>query len=424
MSTNLRRFSLVVLALTGCSDAASPPEAPTGVVTPLAQWSGGALQLRVTGYATETPILVADGTDTLALSRLDDSTFALRVPDGPSGAVSLDLRFGRQTVPVGSVQRVGFRGGQSISPGFYGELITAHRGTTPVVVGASMTAGNDGPIQALDLGSMTVTAYPGLFAAEYYGISPTFRPDQFVVLDSARVPAIWQLWPTPVKIDTIGSRPPAVRQLARLSDSVWLSTSSHYSWTRRGSTTVIPALSLQTESPWAIFISPTGNLAISALAVGQPGVHVFNAQTGDTAYSLGAGFKNAQWAGFSPDGSTLFVLGGKTVTLGADSLVRLQAATGAVQAGVRVETGTNMAIDPVKPLIYVESRADTLPTILVLDAVTLTEVARLHAAPVPGFTGCNATCFEGALAVDRVRNQLHLVWVGSTSQVWSFDLVP
>lgn len=396
---------------------------PVVAISPSAQWSGGEIQLTseaFTGGAL--PVLLA-GAETLAVRRISDSIVAATVPLGASGSVPLELAVGRSRYPAGTVTRVGFHGTSTVTPGFYGELLTTFNGGTPIVVGTASPGAVLGPIQSLDLGSMQLTSYPGIFGASYYGVSPTPHPSEFVVQDSLKRPLLWRLWPTPALVDSPPSGLALTRQLARFSDSVWVLTSHHYSNTYRNSSAVFPGEGLQMESPWMIYLSPRGDRATFAVGTSPlTGVPVFNSITGDTAYSLGPGFSQSQAAAFSPDGDRIFFLGGGDAR---DSLLSVRASTGAVLAGTRLPDGApfNMAADPAESLVYVETLANGQPTVLVYD-YQFRLVGRLPAPAIAGSPGCSIACFEGTVSVDRVRNQLHLVWTGATSFIWTYDLLP
>jgi len=428
VKTNLAGGLLVLVA--ACSDSTSPSSPPAVTIAPIANWSGGEVTLTSAAFATAAlPVLVV-GAETLSVHRTGDSSVAAALPLGPSGPVTIQLAQGHRRHDLGTVQRVGYREYRDLAPGFYGELVTTRRAGTPIVVGTTVpTLNGNGVVQYLDLGSMAVTPVPGLYGSSYYGVSPTYRPDQFVLLDAAGTTAVWQLWPTVTQVDTTPHFGLPIRHIARLSDSVWLHTGHHYTQAYVNDSAVFGGYQgLPTESVWSVFISPTGGTATVAVAQGTPGVPVFNSTSGDTLYTLGAAFRQAGWAAYSQDGASIYVLAGAT---SKDSLIRVDAATGAVVAGLPLTFPTmNVATDPVEPLVYVEALlADGTPTILVLEATTLAEVGRLTSPALAGGPSCYTTCFEGAMAVDRTRNRLHVVWIDprlgiTTSPIWTFDLLP
>jgi hypothetical protein len=423
----MSRRLLPLLLLLACNDPSEPPLAPVVTVSPAIQWSGGEVQLTSEAFAGSGLPLLLVGAETLAVRRLSDSVVAAVVPLGSSGVVQIDLKRSHTRLPVGAVTRVGFRGTTSVAPSFYGGIVVSHNGSTPMAVGEAITTVSGGrPVQVLDLSSMLLTTYPLIHGAEFYGVSPTSRPNEFVVLDSMGLPYVWQLWPTPALIDSppkqVASSP--IRQLPRLSDSVWVRTGSHSSTSWRGLDSATAVRSLQIESPWTIYISPRGDLATFAVSLAAAGVPVFNTVTGDTVYTLGPGFRFAQAAAFSSDGALIFFLGGVINDPAADSLIVVRASTGEVLAGTKLPAGTgfNLAADPSEPLLYVETLIGGRPTILVY-AQNLALLGQLP-APADGTPTCDYTCPEGAVAVDRSLDRLHVVWESGSNYIWTYDLLP
>lgn len=402
-----------------CSNEPTAVEPPVFSLTRSSQWSGGEIQVTSAAFRRSTPPVIVAGAETLTVRRVSDSVFAVTVPLGSSGPVSLDYAQRGSHLPIGVVQRVGFRSVGSATPGFIHMLTLGWNGATPTVLGSA----TNGVLHSLDLATRQVTAYPALRGVSPYGVSPTQRPDNFVVLDSLDRPTIWRLWPTPVLLDSF---PPnlstSVRQLVPLSDSVLMRTSHHYTLVYRNGVAVFPGFGLQAESPWRFYLSPQGDLATIAVSMTLAGVPVFSTATGDTLYSLGAGFPHAEAAGFSPDGAEIYFLGGRTSGSG-DSLLAIESNTGQHIAGTTVPAqGFDLAVDSDRALIYVEALVGDRPMILVYNR-QLTLLGRL---PVPesGPT-CSQTCWQGVLGVDRARNQLLAVWGNPSSTIiWTYDLLP
>lgn len=414
--------------VSACGDATTPRIPPTFSVTPATQWSGGVVTIRSEFLAVRGALpFIVSGSDTVIASRVDDSTATVVLPLGPTGPLVLRARRGGLSDSIGVVLRVGYRSRRDHAPGFYGEVVTSVRAGDPFAIGAATDFNNS--LQIIDLETGQVTGLPDLFAAEYYGISPTFRPDEFVAKDSAGgagTAGVWSLWPTPTLVAAAPAIAPSLRHLARLSDSIWLSTSHHYTSSYNSSTAtfVFPGAVLSTESPWSIILSPAGDLATMAVSVGRPGVAVFNSLTGDTAYTLGPRFVSSQWAAFSGDGARIYFVGGR-LYFGVDSLLSVRASDGAVLAAVALPTGhpaMSMAADPTRPLLYIQVFRDSLPSVLVYETGTLSLVGELT-VPAAG-PPCSVLCFEGAVAVDRARNTLHIVRPGPPAAVLTFDLLP
>lgn len=429
-----RLLAAFVVAACACADNSSPvePTPPAFTITPLTQWSGGEIQVTSAAFSgTTLPILLA-GAETLAVARISDSVVSATVPLGSSGTVAIEMALGKKRYPAGEVTRVGFRNTNSANPLFGTELMLSYDGLTPIVVGGTMVGTAYPPVQTLNLGTMEVTGYPGISVVSPYGISPTFNPNEFVVLDSSFKPSVWRLWPTPEFIDTLkyGYRTNLNRQLARLSDSVWINTSHHQTGTAlEGSSGLTTVTSLAMESPWVIVISPRGDRATLSLSSSAFGIPVYNALTGDTAFSLGPQFRTSYGgAGFSPDGERIYFLGGSVGSSFGDSLLSVRAATGEVLAAGKVPPiglPFKFATDPVKDLEYVEVLEGGRPTILIYDQ-NLKLLGRLPVPVNPATPTCGETCIQGVIAADRDHNMLHVVWngAGTSNFIWTYDLLP
>lgn len=420
LRASLRPSGLGLLLVLGCNNATNPGDPPVSSITPGTQWSGGEIALTSTAIDPATlPVIVA-GVETLTVSRVDDSTVSVRLPLGGSGAVTLELAQGTKRIAVGGVQRVGFSAYNEIGPVFQLEVTTAMVGGAPVVFGNQPAGGGSPQLQMLDLAALQMTQIPS-YRALYYGLGPTFETNKFLMLDSQVTRGVWQLAPLPPALDTAVTPPfmgGSVLSGARLSDTVYLSITATSIYTSR--------VIFSGVSGFAAFLSPTLNVATVAAGGVFQGVPVFDAATGDTLYTLGPTRRNAQWATFSPDGSTLYFLIGTQLNH-ADSLLAVTATTGQPIQALKLHgtgRGWNLAADPVKPLLYVETVVDSLPRILIYRTTDLGLVGELS---VPA-AGLPDPGFEGALSVDRVRNRLHVTWTqegnSQVNPVWTFDLLP
>jgi hypothetical protein len=429
MKRAMRWIALLLVSACG-NDPNRPSEPPVVSIQPTTQWSGGEIRLTSAAFATaDLPVLVA-GTETLAVRRISDSIVAVTVPLGSSGSVSIELAAGKKRYPAGEVMRVGFRSTKTSNPLFGTELHLTYDGLTPIVVGGTWTGGRT-PVQSLNLSTMEVVGYPGIFAVIQYGVGPTDHPNEFVVLDTADRPALWRLWPAQELIDTLSSTLKCCtsRQVSRLSDSVWIRTTHHVTLSYRGTQTLTGILSYTMESPWAIALSPRGDRAALAISGSFTGVPVYNSLTGDTAFALGPHFQTSYGGtGFSPDGERLYFLGGPQGASFGDSLLSVGATTGEILASAKVPPiglPFKFATDPVEELEYVEVLQGGRPTILIYDR-DLRLLGRLPAPDNLGTPTCDETCIQGVIGVDRARNLLHVVWngVGSSNYIWTYDLLP
>jgi hypothetical protein len=99
------------LGVLGCSDNAAPAPPPTYSLSPAQQWSGGTVQVRSASFHQPAALpVITSGTDTLVAFRVDDSTLAVTLPQGPSGAIALVASAGGSQYNLGGVQRYGLRG--------------------------------------------------------------------------------------------------------------------------------------------------------------------------------------------------------------------------------------------------------------------------------------------------------------------------
>ncbi len=414
---------LLVLVV-ACSDPTNPSAPPVVGISPTVQWSGGEVVIQGRGLQGSPTIVV--GAETLTVSRLNDSTLSVRLPILPSGHAVLQSVQGHRLDSLGSVQIVGFRERRNVALGIYGVLVNSVSGGDPVVVGQAWPWLPDAAVAAVNLTDGQETIYPSVKApGGYYGVGLSHRSaDEFILTDSAGTVGIWHLWPAMVRLDTVPFALSPLRQVALLSDSIWLLTSSHYSVTRTETRTIVPLFALPTESPWQIFISPTKDRATLATVGGVGGAPVFDPLSGDTSYMI-HGFSNVGWAGFSPDGSRLAVVGGRAYGYD-DSLLVVRASDGQPVVSARLPVGVvpmTLAYDPVKPLLFVGAQRDSLPSVLIYDSNTLALLGEL-AGNDCGQDYCHFTGWSGAMAVDRSRNRLYVIWPHYPAPLWSFDLLP
>lgn len=428
MKHQARWFALTLLA--ACSnDPNRPSEPPVISIQPATQWSGGEIQLTSGAFAGSTlPVLVA-GAETLSVSRVSDSVVTATVPLGSSGNVSIELAVGKKRYPAGEVGRVGFRSTTTSTPLFGTELLLTYDGLTPMVVGGSWTGART-PVQSLNLSTMETVGYPGIFAVSPYGVGPTEHSNEFVVIDSVGVPALWRLWPAQELIDTLSATLKCcfVRHISRLSDSVWIRTAHHETVSYRGAASLMGVLSYTMESPWVIALSPRGDRTALAITSATTGVPVYNSLTGDTAFTLGPQFRTSYGGtGFSPDGERIYFLGGPAGASFGDSLLSVRATTGEILAAAKVPPiglPFKFATDPVEELEYVEVLQGGRPTILIYDR-DLKLLGRLPVPDNPATPTCGETCIQGVIGVDRVHHLLHVVWngAGSSNYIWTYDIL-
>jgi len=425
------RAVVVALVLAACSDPAEPA-LPEFTVAPTTQWSGGTLTIRSQYFVDYTDaLIIVAGSDTLALLTLtNDSILVAQLAPGPSGPVTLTLVRGTRRDSLATVQRVGFSGKRTVTPALYGELLATDSAGTPFVLGGSFTGtGDREPIVRLRVvpgtSQLLTLRQP---SNTQYGMAPSIIPGAFTVrdaTDSIRLATL--LVDAPAIVDSMhGFGSGFTRQVSELKDNLWLVTGSHQSYTRPDSAAGTPTL-VNTESPWAVFMSPSGNrttLATLVPLVADSGVPVWDNATGTVAYRLPVFSTEA--AAFSTNSNTLFVVGGQP---GSDTLIAVNATTGAlVQPKLKLPNGMlGMGLAYRSgagggQLLVGAATASSL-ALLVYRATTLELLGIL-----PTGDGCPdmqiGPCFSGVVSLDDLHDRAYLVIPGSPTPIWTFDLLP
>ena len=424
----VRARVVAVLVATACSDPAEPP-LPDFSVSPATQWSGGTLTIRSPYFAnrTQAPTITA-GRDSLVLNAVDDSTVTTTLPPGASGTVVFGIVRGNRTDSIGSVQRVGFTEKRTVTPALEGELLATDSAGTPFVLGGFFTGrGNREPIVRLRVvpGASQVLALHQPSNPQY-GFAPSIIPGAFTVRDSTdSIRLATLLVDTPTIIDSMHRWGTGfTRQVAKLSDSLWLVTNSHQSYTRPDSVTSAPTL-VNTESPWAVYMSPSGTrTTLATTVVSGSGVPVWDNATGSVAFNLPVPYTEA--AAFSADGSVLYAVGGQQIA--ADTLVAVDATTGALAHRTAFPNGLlAMGITYREAVgggqLLVGAATPSSLVLLVYRASTLELLGSLPTNDAcPDMQAGN--CFSGVVSLDAPHNRAYIVIPGDPTPIWTFDLLP
>lgn len=425
----LRALFVASIIVAGCSDP-SEPALPDFQVTPTTQWSGGAITIRSSYFAGrhQAPVLVA-GEDTLWATPIDDSTVSAVLPLGPSQSVVISVVTGTASDSIGSVQRVGFSQKRTVTPALFGELLATDSSGAPFVLGGALNGGERHPIVRLRVVPGSAQLLPLRQPSEtQYGFAPSVIPGAFTVRDSTdSIRLATLLVDVPAIVDSMhGWGTGFTRQVALLKTNQWLVTQSH--WTDvRYDTGGVSAL-VQTESPWALYMSPRGDRTTMATVVNglnSPGIPVWNNSTGDVAYYMP--LLSSETAAFSPDGNTLYMVGGYQYS--ADTLVAVNATTGTLLVPkVKLPDGwQGMGVayrDAAGggQLLVGAATASSL-VLLVYRASTLELLGVL-----PTDDACPdmqaGACFSGVVSVDAAHNHAYIVIPGDPTPIWTFDLLP
>jgi hypothetical protein len=152
---------------------------------------------------TALPVVTA-GTDSLRLTRTDDSTLALQLPEIASGPLTLTAHRAGRTLDLGQVTVAGFREKRMLAPGLARQVQLLPGAQANTVVGLDPTNPQGRTdLLSLDLATAWATAMPGLYASEFYGLAPGDQFNRIVAKDSLGVFGIWALWPAPTLIGPI-----------------------------------------------------------------------------------------------------------------------------------------------------------------------------------------------------------------------------
>ena len=432
MMRRLAVASLVFAAACGNDASAPAPPAFNPYALSANAWAGGELLVRTAVRVPDGTRIVV-GSDTLALTIVDDSTVSATMPGDANGVLDVRLVGSWGYVPVGSVHVFGFHDVVT-GPKVSGYSQPAGGGLLPIVL-----VNGDTSLIRLDLRTASVTAYPSAIHDLRCARGPGPTPTENVVVvgnsyNSGCKFAVWQLLPTPqLLLDSVHG---SSRITARFNSTQWLLGGSHDICLARS----VPTFSqtcTQYESMQGVRFSPRGDRAFVYYANNATGnrIPIFSAATGDTAFTVGS----AQWnagAGFTPDGDTLLLASGG---LPWGNLLRsLNANTGQVYASIDLGNALStedVAMDPSSPYAYVlgwtSEPSGLYAHLLVLDRRTLTMIGHVKviakSQPTAGFL-CSSC--ENRLFLDQAGRQLYVLGVpgwdpqATPAVIGRFDLLP
>lgn len=413
----MRRWLLCVLALAAaCGDSTSPRVTPTFTITPSTQWSAGTLVVRSASFGGTLPTVTGAG-DTLDVTRIDDSTLSVVLPEGPSGAVSL-FREGATRDAIGIVQVHGLRNARLV-PGALGyEPLVPAGVVPPVFVAESMaTAGTD--LAILDPATDQVTYWSGLGPVQTaFGVMPSHQVNRFVVRDSLDQLSVWHLFPTPAFEYTSVVQNLASRTVAQLNDSTWLTVLSNGLTVTRPSGSFSPGGTV--SDPLRVVFSPSAHrVALVVASSPTQKVPVLDGATGDSAFTVA--LPSSQGAAFAAQADRLY-LSSRQFT-GPDTLLAVSATSGVFIAGTALPAGYSgwmLATDPAADRLYQVADSSGKLAVLVYNGTTLTLEGRLTCAP-----GCgNSNYWSAGLGVDVAAGRIHVAYPGAPIPVVTFDRLP
>jgi hypothetical protein len=423
--------TLICLLVLGCNDTSEPTRVPVFSASLSAQWSGGTLTVVSSEPLSsgQTPTFFAD-TIPVAFQQVNSTTFSLSLPPGSSGSRQLYVAVDGVRNLIGAIEVHGLTT-RAEAGELAGQLYPVRDQFNQwLFLGYS-----PGGLTMVNPALLTSSTVPGLFfpGGAHYGFGPTSDPNRWIVKDTGSTLTEWELFPVTKLIDTIPHPGPAnFRQVARLSDSIWLFTSSHYAWTDTAASLFPYILETPAESPWSIHISPRLDRAVvTSNAFSQmPGVPVLDALTGDTAFTVHLptqGLNPAEYAVFDASGDHLTIIGGDNLT--PRMLARVDATTGDILSLDSLPAGSAglaLAMDGAGKYLFAFAMRGDFPIVYVRDAATL-ELLGTMAIPEVAENTCATIpigCGDAAMAVDDAAHALYLVIPGTATRVYTFDILP
>ena len=422
----MRFVACTVLAfvLAGCEDSTDPDPTPPPecAVSPAAQWAGGTVLVRSQFFdgLDSLPPVTAAGIAMVTV-RVDDSTVSATLPSIPTQTAAVEVVDGTTHYLVDSVGVVGFRKKTTATPMAIGNPVLLLTLSGPVGIAGIYPGVSPGAIGIVNLREArndVVLGLRPLQAGMLRGVGATYKPGTFILWDSADIAGEWQLLPAVAFSDTVPTALQNVlnRNVARLSEDVWLVTHNHATDVVRSGA---PTIRFQFEDPFAFHLSLTADRALMS----GGGSMVLRMSTGDTVYRMP--ITTTHGAAFTADGSTLYATGYLPPS-GSEAVVALDAATGATQGQVVLPAGSSafgLALATGESRILVLGQEGNVPEILVYDVATMTLVGRLLAPP-------SATCecsgwLDAALIAGHAPETIYVMgYGGNATVIWEFDMLP
>jgi DNA-binding beta-propeller fold protein YncE len=404
-----------------CNDSTDPGNPPTFTITPTAQWSGGDVEVSsqsLTGTGGLPQFTIAGSP--LAAVRLDDSTVSVTLPVLASGTVTL-TRAGLHPESVGVVQVAGLHYAREV-PGTLGFEPLVPEGVSPLVFLAEGAGATSPTLSVLDPVTDHVTTISGIGPVlTGFGVMPGFQTNRFVLRDSLNRLGTWELFPVPVLHQLSPYQVASARHQTQPSDTVWLTTFSNRWEVTRPSGTSVSDLNAISDPFRMAFSALRDRLALAVDFVpGGRRLPVFDASTGDTAYTLG--LPSAHGVAFSAGADRLY-LGVHYSGSVPDSLVAVTAGTGQRLAGVALPagfTGWTMAVDPSADRLYQVADSSGTPTLFVYDGTTLARQGRLGCPSPCG----NSNFWSAGLGIDAATGRIHVAYPGTPIPIITYDRLP
>jgi hypothetical protein len=363
------------LFLAGCADPPAQPDPQPFSVESSDVWSGASVTLRSAGFVDVDPSAVLLDDDSLAFTRVDDSTLHVPLPDSP-GTHQLRVVSPLVLPTSVTVKLNGFLSAER-STVFMGRAI---RGAQPTEVYSSGPTG----LRRWNVSTGATVDYPDSMhvstCARGVGLGP--HPGELVLHSACN--ATWKVWRVEPTIDLLDSitQPVFGDRFIDQRAGLVVVPGSHQTFLIRCDTACV-SNRIDNESPFDVVYSPAGDravvLAYSATDTGAP---VLDVATGNVSYYVDR-LESAEAAVWSDEGDTLYLAGGDSLQVGGPNfLMALRSADGHAFRTVTVPFRTcGLALDPIRPLLYAAGhvRGTGQPVLAVFDRATHEPVTLLGA---------------------------------------------
>lgn len=410
-------MAAVICVATGCQshDSTTPPASPF-VISPAAAFAGSTVTIHGSDFralGTGAAALTIGDTD-VTLSRLDDTTMSALVPATAGGVLTPVLKLNQRQVPLAPITVFGFAEMQTFDT-FPIEPVVWPRTGHAVIMGFAFFT----DLEFIDLDTKTITSYPAINCC-LNSPGATYQDSVFVFRSRDDSLEAWRVLPVPTRIaSAAGFCCGSGWEALQLGPDRWLRASKYQISTPTGLTSIV--------QPQDSYMSPRHDRAMfGALAAsGGPSlgtplatVPVFAVPSGTVAYL--SPLAAVIGVDFSPDGELLAMVGGSVYIGAIKRIVLLRAATGEILGDTTIDRNVYaVAIDPVRPLLYVSTMTAMRPTVLVLDRSTFRVLGEMQ-APAFAFAQADLGSFiQGGVIALNSQNGLYLFW---QQTAWRFTL--
>src|SRR5262245_12359604 len=357
----MKRLLVLLAVAAACHEPSDAgPASFEPVLSTRELWSGGELTLTEPWFSQAAPVVVL-GTDTLTPTRLNDTTFVLRLPRR-SGSFSLKVLAYPASAELGSVTLHGF---QDVVQGpFMSGQPYWLRGAGAPLVFAGANAG--AAIVDLSTRAPVYSVPDSIHSSDCtWTPSPSNVSDRFVMIGkradgSCTRPRLWRLTAPPTLVDTLFCCGDTWYTSGQPSPGRWIFNWNNHNQFYICDTSCMPTFFNSPDGPNGVTISPRGDRFLW-LPADRPIIR--DAQTLDTAYVV-PGFEGLQSA-FSADGDTLALTAYGDGAPSSRHVLLLRAGDGTVLRDMlldslhtghtsfsNLQTGP-LAFDPVQPWLYV-----------------------------------------------------------------------